>query len=87
MTSTFNKDSERLEKLYADIRSGSDQGLAESVPANKSQDEGDEVDAAIELTNKQDELKKKGAKVPAALQPVFLKADKKLKDVAKKLSD
>lgn len=87
MTSTFNRDSERLEKLYADIRSGSDQSLAESVPSNKSQDEGDKVDAALELTNKKDEMKKKGAKVPPAMQAIFRSADKKLKDVEKKLSD
>lgn len=86
MTSTFNKDSERLEKLYAEIYSGTKE-LTESVPPNKANDEGDEVDAAIELTNKKDELKKKGAKVPASLQPVFQKADKKLKTVARKLSD
>ena len=87
MTSAFNKDSERLEKLYTDICSGNAQELTESIPPSKSSDEGDEVDAAIELTNKKDELKKKGAKVPASLQPVFQKADKKLRTVAKKLSD
>lgn len=78
MTSITRKDAEYLEKLYMDI-------YAEA--SDDESDEGDEVDAAIELANKKDEMDDKGKKVPQELQQVFQKADQKLKNVANKLND
>lgn len=79
MTSLTRKEAEYLEKVYMNM-------YAENTEDDDS-DEGDEVDAAIELSNKENEMSEKGTKVPPGLQQVFQKADQKLKNVANKLND
>lgn len=88
MSTISKKDSSSLEDIYAKIyesKPEDEKSLTEE--SNDESDEGDEVDASIELANKSDDMKKSGKKIPPKLQAVFAKADKKLDNVAKKLSD
>lgn len=87
MSTVSKKDSSELEDIYAKIyesKPEDDKNLTEE--SNEEEDEGAEVDASIELTNKSADMKKSGKKVPPKLAAIFAKADRKLDSVANKLS-